>query len=179
MIPASSRLRRIVFAAVVVNAAGLGVLSAIPADAQSARPAAPRCEEGPAFVAGALAFLETRLDVQPEQMRAWQTFTQDVRTAVLPMDAACRGRSRGGPGAPGADPVQVLDERAAPLLAAASTANGIREAVRRVAGQLTPEQRQILAAELSRPGPPGLGFPPAPGDGPPRPRRGEGAGEPR
>lgn len=176
----SPRLRRFLIAAAVVNLAGLGALSAAPADAQGMRPP-PRCEDAPAFVAGALAFLETKLEVQPEQMRAWQTFAQDVRSAILPLDAVCRSRGRGGRGPAGSDPVQVLDERATPLLAAASTANGLREAVRRVASQLSPEQREILAAELDRPMPPGLGLmpPPPPREGPARLPRGEGPAGPR
>ena len=120
------------------------------------------------MLAGRLAFLETKLEIQGEQFRAWAVFAQEIKTATAPLDAICRNGPRPGEVAQGTDPVQVLDRKQSPLLAAASAAGGMREAVRRLSDQLTANQRQVLAQELGRPGP-GLAFlppPPPPGHGP-------------
>lgn len=165
-----NRLLRAAFAAAVLQVAGQGVLSAAPASAQSLPPGPPpRCEDGPAMLAGHLAFIETKLEIQGEQARAWAAFAQEIRTAAAPLDAVCRGGPRPGEIAQGSDPMQVLDRKLSPLMAAASAAGGMREAVRRLSDQLTAGQRQVLAQELGRPGP-GLAFlpppPPPPGFGP-------------
>lgn len=164
-----NRLCRAAFAATALQIAGLCLLSAAPAHAQMMPPGPPpRCDDGPAMLAGRLAFLETKLEIQGEQSRAWAAFAQEIKTAAAPLDAICRNGPRPDEVTQGTDPVQVLDRKQSPLLAAASAAGGMREAVRRLSDQLTANQRQVLAQELGRPGP-GLAFlppPPPPGHGP-------------
>jgi hypothetical protein len=152
---------RMIAPAVVLHLTGLGLLAAQPAGAQPpATPEATRlspCAEGPALLAGRLAYLQARIGLQPDQMPAWDAFAAAMRSAAGPMDALCAatdGHPRFDP-----DPLKRLETAQRGAEALEKTLAATRDALAALLPSLTTAQREVVASAFAPPPPPPPGGP--------------------
>ena len=148
-------MRRVIWA---VPLAALAVLGAAWAMAQTAPSAAPPpfiarfhglaphrmlCENRDALLAGALAFVRTKLEVTTDEEQAWQRFSAAARHSVGALAASCAALAQQH------QPVTLPDRLAlAEKMAAAhlQVIQSLQPALAELYSALTPEQRQRLDA---------------------------------
>ncbi|GAB4180428.1 MAG: hypothetical protein OHK0024_19070 [Thalassobaculales bacterium] len=120
-------------------------------------PMAGICADGPARLAGHLAYVEAKLGITAAERPAFQDFASRATAAAAAIDAVCPSL------APPATPLPADERlaRMARLHAAMSQAlESLRVATADLLPALRPDQREILAA-IVLPGPPHM-LPPVP-----------------
>lgn len=108
------------------------------------------CAEMPARVAGRLAYTEVKIGITEQQKAAWQTFAQDVKTAMLPAQKLCTDRAAAPRPAGPPDAVAQLTQRERALTAMLETTKGMRQAVEKLTPALNDEQRKQVAEIVAR-----------------------------
>jgi hypothetical protein len=151
-----------VIAGLVVGLAIAGAASAIaqPAPKPEAGPQPDRrqammqrvCAEMPARTAGRLAYSEVKLAITEQQKAAWQTFTQEVKAAMQPMQKMCTERASAPRPTTPPDAVAQLTEREKMLTTMLEVTKGLRLAVEKLSPSLTEDQRKQAAELISHMG---------------------------
>lgn len=110
------------------------------------------CADMPARIAGRLAYTETKIGITAQQKPAWQKFTDEVRTAMAPMQKRCEDRAKDQAATPPADPSALLAQREQAMSAGLEMVKALRAAYDRLGPSLTVEQKKQLAEMMSRRG---------------------------
>ncbi|HJQ61172.1 MAG TPA: Spy/CpxP family protein refolding chaperone [Vineibacter sp.] len=110
------------------------------------------CAEMPARTAGRLAYTEVKLAITEAQKAAWQTFTQDVKTALQPVQKQCNDRAAAPRPTTPPDAATQLSEREKMLTAMLETTKGLRLAVEKLTPALNDEQKKQVAEMVSHMG---------------------------
>jgi hypothetical protein len=110
------------------------------------------CAEMPARLAGRLAYAEVKLGITDQQKGAWQTFSQDARTALQPLQKQCAERAAAPRPASPPDAVTQLADREKMLGAMLDATRGMRQAVEKLTPSLTDEQKKQVAEIVGRMG---------------------------
>ncbi len=108
------------------------------------------CAEMPARLAGRLAYTEVRIGITEQQKSAWQTFTQEARAALQPMQRQCTERAATTRPTTPPDAVTQLVQRERSLTAMLETTKGMREAVEKLTPSLTDDQKKQVAEIVAR-----------------------------
>ena len=108
------------------------------------------CAEMPARLAGRLAYSEVRIGITEQQKSAWQTFTQEAKAALQPMQRLCTERASTPRPATPPDAVTQLVQRERSLTAMLETTKGMREAVEKLTPSLTDDQKKQVAEIVAR-----------------------------
>ncbi|MBL8836272.1 MAG: Spy/CpxP family protein refolding chaperone [Alphaproteobacteria bacterium] len=112
------------------------------------------CADGPARLAGMLAYTETKLNLRAEQRPAWNQLADAVRAGTAPMQRLCANP----PAAPEpGDIVGRLDMGERFMTASLESIRIVRPALAQFQATLSPEQREVVAQMMSRMGPGGRG----------------------
>lgn len=110
------------------------------------------CADMPARIAGKLAYTETKIGITAQQKPAWQKFTDEVRTAMAPMQKRCEDRAKDQAATPPADPSALLAQREQAMSAGLEMVKSLRAAYDRLGPSLTAEQKKQLAEMMTRRG---------------------------
>lgn len=108
------------------------------------------CAEMPARLAGRLAYSEVKLGINDQQKSAWQTFTQEAKAAMQPMQQHCNERAATARPATPPDAATQLAQREKGLTAMLETTKGLRQAVEKLSPSLNDEQKKQLAEMVAR-----------------------------
>lgn len=110
------------------------------------------CAEMPARLAGRLGYAEVKLGITEQQKSAWQTFTQEAKAAMQPVQRLCTERAAAARPATPPDASVQLAEREKGLTATLETTKGMRLAVEKLTPSLNDEQKKQLAEIVARMG---------------------------
>ncbi len=108
------------------------------------------CSEMPARVAGRLGYAEVKLGITEQQKSAWQTFAQETKAAMQPVQKLCTERAAATRPATPPDAAAQLAEREKGLTATLETTKGIRLAVEKLTPSLNDEQKKQLSEIVAR-----------------------------
>ncbi|WP_178130626.1 Spy/CpxP family protein refolding chaperone [Reyranella sp. CPCC 100927] len=108
------------------------------------------CSEMPARVAGRLGYAEVKLGITEQQKSAWQTFAQETKAAMQPVQKLCTERAAATRPATPPDAAAQLAEREKGLTATLETTKGIRLAVEKLTPSLNDEQKKQLGEIVAR-----------------------------
>jgi hypothetical protein len=108
------------------------------------------CTEMPARLAGRLGYAEVKIGITEQQKSAWQTFTQEAKAALQPMQQLCTERAAAPRPATPPDAAAQLAQREKGLTAMLDTTKGMRLAVEKLTPSLNDEQKKQLAEIVAR-----------------------------
>ncbi|MCW5746735.1 MAG: Spy/CpxP family protein refolding chaperone [Alphaproteobacteria bacterium] len=99
-----------------------------------------------------MAYTEVRIGITDQQKSAWQTFSQDVKAAMAPMQKLCTERAAMPRPTTPPDAATQLGEREKMLTAMLETTKGLRLAVEKLTPSLTDDQKKQVAEIVGRMG---------------------------
>lgn len=108
------------------------------------------CAEMPARLAGRLGYAEVKLGITEQQKSAWQTFAQEAKAAMQPVQRLCTERTAAPRPATPPDASAQLAEREKGLSAMLETTRGVRLAVEKLTPSLNDEQKKQLGEIVAR-----------------------------